>query len=206
MAAPTTHARRPPRRSARMPIGSDTAAAVSPATDSPAPICSGVSPSTRLKKTMLPVRNVPLPTASSADWKAIVRGTPGGGRSREGRHRPRSMPSIRPVRLRPVDGTAVSGGGRRGCADLLRLRPVLFQSGVAPLGEAVEGGAVDAARFSDAVAQEPGRGEGSPGAASGHRVEVVADVADQAPARAAHRAAHHAQLAGPADRGDLAAR
>ncbi|GGR56275.1 hypothetical protein GCM10010168_88930 [Actinoplanes ianthinogenes] len=48
--------------------------------ESPMPICTGVRPTYRVKKTTLPVRKVPMPRPQSAFWKDIIRGRPGGGR------------------------------------------------------------------------------------------------------------------------------
>jgi hypothetical protein len=55
-----------------------------------------------VKKTTLPVRNVPPPTAMTADWSEIARGKPFGGNNLDASSRLPVMGSISPNAVGPA--------------------------------------------------------------------------------------------------------
>jgi hypothetical protein len=85
-----------------------------PAIESPVPICNGLSRSTCVKKTTLPVRNVPPPTAMTADCSAIALGNPFGGKILDASSRLPVMGSISPNAVGTAQSHSVRGDVRRG--------------------------------------------------------------------------------------------
>src|SRR5689334_11982605 len=78
----STHTRLGPRLSARRPLGTARKKLTTPPTVRPSPTWAAVRPTITVKKTALPVRNIPWPVAKRIDCTESRRASGVGGRKR----------------------------------------------------------------------------------------------------------------------------